>query len=116
MKAVTGVAGVLLTLLLAGCSALRPAPVPPTVVIPTTLLEQLGEQVSWLRAGACHGDPVATRRLSRALDGGGMAAGDFAWLRGDARGPLTESGLLGGSSVQRPAGLLMLTCGGHAAA
>lgn len=116
MKVVTGVTGVLLTVLLAGCSAPQPVPAPHRAAVPTTLLEQLGEQVSWLRSGACHGDPAAARRLSRALDGGGMAAGDFAWLKGTARGPLTQSGLLGESSGELPAGLLALTCGGRVAA
>lgn len=113
MKAVTGLTGALLTVLLAGCSAPQPVPAPHQAAVPTTLLEQLGEQVTWLRNGACHGDRAATLKLSRAVSGAGMAAGDFTWVRGLPREPLTQSGLLGGLHDTPLAGQLMLSCAGR---
>lgn len=115
MKAMTGLTGVLLTLVLTGCAGTPAAPAPPQAAIPATLLGQLGEQVAWLKSGACRGDRAATQRLSRAMGGGGMGPGDFTWMRGQPREPLTPSGMLGGLHENLPGGLGTLSCGGLAA-
>lgn len=111
MSAGKGMGVALMLLSLVGCSRAAPAPPPPVPVLPVTLLEQLGAQVSWLKAGACSGDAAASAMLGRALAGQGMARADFAWLDGQARRTAGRTGA-GMLTTPSPLSLSALSCRG----